>query len=106
MINQNRLIIIRLDKVKGGIKIKKQAIDTSDLNGIYEEMVQILGIDTVRKINKYYKGQQITFPIRLYSKKYVLKRLSEYDGKNLKLLSRELGYSERWLRHLIETICK
>lgn len=106
MINQNRLVIIRLDAEKGGIKIKKQAMDSSDFNGIYEEMVQILGIETVKKINKYYKGQQITFPIRLYSKKYVLKRLSEYNGKNLKALSRELEYSERWLRHLIDTECK
>lgn len=106
MINQNRLVIIRLDTARGGIKIRKRAIDTSDFNGIYEEMVQILGIETVRKINKYYKGQQITFPIRLYSRKYILKRLEEYDGKNLKALSRELGYSERWLRHLIDTECK
>jgi len=69
-------------------------------------MVQILGVETVNNIHKYYKGQQITFPIRLYSKEYVLKRLSEYDGANLKQLSRELEYSERWLRHLIVTMGK
>jgi len=65
--------------------------------------MEILGIEAVQSIHKYYKGQQTTFPIRLYSKKYVLKRLLEYDGTNLKQLSRELGYSERWLRHLIIT---
>lgn len=65
-------------------------------------MVENLGVEVTKKIHKYYKGQQVTFPMRLYSKKYILERLKEDDDINLKSLSRELGYSERWLRHLIE----
>lgn len=86
-------------------KIKKSKliiVNSSDFSGVYQDMVENLGVEVTKRIHKYYNGQQVTFPMRLYSKKYVLKRLKEYDGTNIKALSRELGYSERWLRHLIE----
>lgn len=74
-----------------------------DFNGIYADMYEHLGEETVREISKYYKGQQITFPMRLYSKEYVIRYISEnYDGKNIKELARELEYSERWIKQLID----
>ena len=101
---KSRLVIIRLKNERGRAKIRKRRkADPSDFSGVYQDMVENLGVEVTKRVHKYYKGQQITFPIRLYSKKYVLERLKEYDGTNLKALSRELGYSERWLRHLIET---
>lgn len=76
--------------------------DSKDFNGIYEDMCENLGQEIVREIYNYYKGQQITFPMRLYSKEYVIKYISEkYDGKNIKQLARELEYSERWIKQLI-----
>lgn len=76
--------------------------NSSDFNGIYEDMYENLGQEIVREIYKYYKGQQITFPMRLYSKEYVIKYISEnYNGTNLKEIARELGYSERWIKQLI-----
>ena len=100
---KSQLVIIRLKNERGRVKIRKRRkADSSDFSGVYQDMVENLGIEVTKRVHKYYKGQQITFPIRLYSKKYVLERLKEYDGTNLKALSRELGYSERWLRHLIE----
>ncbi|NFE66799.1 Mor transcription activator family protein [Clostridium sporogenes] len=66
-------------------------------------MYEYLGEEIVRKINRHYKGQQITFPMRLYSREYVIKYISEkYDGKNIKELARELEYSERWIKKLID----
>lgn len=101
---KSRLVIIRLKNERGRVKIRKRRkVDPSDFSGVYQDMVENLGVEVTKKVHKYYKGQQVTFPIRLYSKKYILERLKEYDGTNLKALSRELGYSERWLRHLIET---
>lgn len=77
---------------------------SKDFNGIYEDMYENLGQEIVREIYKYYKGQQITFPMRLYSKEYVIKYISDnYDGKNLKEVARELRYSERWVKQLINT---
>ncbi len=96
--------IIRLKIRKGELKIRKRKnVDPSNFAGIYEDMIKNLGVDATKKIHKYYQGQQVTFPVKLYSKKYVLKRLGE-KGVDIKELSRELGYSERWLRHLSESI--
>ena len=103
-IEKSKSSIIRLNWERRGVKIRKRKkVDSSDFSGVYQDMVENLGVEVTKKVHKYYKGQQVTFPIRLYSKKYILERLKEYDGTNLKALSRELGYSERWLRHLIET---
>jgi Mor family transcriptional regulator len=78
-------------------------LSSSDFNGIYADMYEYLGEEIVRKINKHYKGQQITFPMRLFSKEYVIRYISErYNGKNIKELARELGYSERWIKQLID----
>ncbi|WP_316163923.1 Mor transcription activator family protein [Clostridium sp.] len=98
---KSRLVIIRLKNERG--RAKRRKADPSDFSGVYQDMVENLGVEVTKRVHKYYNGQQVTFPMRLYSKKYVLERLKEYDGTNLKALSRELGYSERWLRHLIET---
>ncbi len=101
---KSQLVIIRLKNERGRAKIRKRRkADPSDFSGVYQDMVENLGVEVTKRVHKYYNGQQVTFPMRLYSKKYVLERLKEYDGTNLKALSRELGYSERWLRHLIET---
>ena len=101
---KSQLVIIRLKNERGRVKIRKRRkADPSDFSGVYQDMVENLGVEVTKRVHKYYNGQQVTFPMRLYSKKYVLERLKEYDGTNLKALSRELGYSERWLRHLIET---
>lgn len=77
-------------------------LKSSDYNGIYADMVEQLGEEIVVEINKYYKGQQITFPMRLYSKNYVIRYIKEnYNGNNIKKISRELGYSQRWIQDLI-----
>ena len=90
---KSRLVIIRLKNERGRAKIRKiRKADSSDFSGVYQDMVENLGVEVTKRVHKYYNGQQVTFPMRLYSKKYVLERLKEYDGTNLKALSRELGY--------------
>lgn len=80
--------------------IENEELVPSDFRGIYQDIAENLGVEITKDIYKYYNGQQITFPIRLYSKKYVIKKLKEGDDCNLKELSRKLGYSERWLRSI------
>lgn len=66
------------------------------------EMLAILQFEDVLMIHQAYKGLQVTFPKRLYSKEYVKEKvLQEYNGKNLKELSKRYGYSERWIRQMI-----
>ena len=74
-----------------------------DYNGIYSDMVEALGEEMTHKIYQYYRGQQVSFPMRLYSKTYTEKYLKQhYNGKNLRDLARTLGYSERWIKQLID----
>ena len=73
-----------------------------DYRGIYKDMVEVLGYETTLKIYQNYKGQQITFPMRLYSDKYLIDYLNKYyDGKKLKQISRKLGYTCNWLQKVI-----
>lgn len=78
----------------------------SQANGLYEiygEMTQLVGYENMMKLYEYYKGQQLSFPTRLYCKQYILDLLNdEYDGTNTRELSRKTGYSERWVRRLIK----
>ena len=75
---------------------------SENYSGIYKDMVEVLGEEMVLKIYENYRGQQVTFPMRLYSKKYIIKYLIQnYNGKNLKEISRELGYTYNWLQQVI-----
>ena len=77
-------------------------MNKSDYNGVYEELVELLGLENTLKIRKHFRGQQVNFPMRLYSKSYILEYLNKnYNGKNLKELSRKLGYTCNWLQQVI-----
>ncbi|MBH7952882.1 Mor transcription activator family protein [Clostridioides difficile] len=65
-------------------------------------MVDILGEEIVIKLYKYYRGQQITFPMKLYSNEYVERYIEKnYRTKTLKDMCRELGYTEGLIKQLI-----
>lgn len=72
-------------------------------SGIYQDLIDLLGIQAVNKIYTNFKGQQIVLPMRLYTRGYVLNELKRrYNGKNLGLLALEFGYTERYLRTLLK----
>lgn len=78
-------------------------IDSADLQGVYSELAEIAGIEVTEAIYTRLKGQQITFPTRLFKKSYVIKEVNKkYNGANLKELAREFDYSERWIRTFIQ----
>lgn len=69
---------------------------------IYKDMVEVLGHEITLKVYESYRGQQVSFPMRLYSDKYVIEYLKKYyNGKNLKQISRKLGYTCNWLQKVI-----
>lgn len=73
------------------------------LNGIYKEIAMLCSIEVALKLFNEYKGQQITFPTKLISKDYIEKQIFKlYDGTNLKSLSKQFNYTERWLREVIK----
>ena len=66
-------------------------------------MLTVLEFEDILILHQAYKGLQITFPKRLYSKEYVQERVKkEYNGTNLKELSRRYNYSERWIRKMLK----
>lgn len=92
------LFIVEMEGGKNICMSKK----SENYSGIYKDMVEILGEEITLKIYENYRGQQVTFPMRLYSKDYILEYLTKnYNGKNLKELSRKLGYTSNWLKQVI-----
>ena len=78
----------------------------STLNGVYEQMSEIIGFDNVVKLYENYKGSQINFPTRLFSKEFVLKEaLKVYDGtsESINLIATKYSYSERTIRKLLKS---
>lgn len=62
----------------------------------------MVGEEQACKIYEHWNGQQVSFPTRLYSRDYVCSQVNkEYDGKNLKELSKKYRYSERHIRRMI-----
>ena len=56
-------------KEKELIEQENMSKKSENYRGIYKEMVEVLGHDITIKVYENYKGQQITFPMRLYSDK-------------------------------------
>ncbi len=80
-------------------------IGRSDFKGIYAEMSEIIGEEIVKIIHKHYKGQQVNFPMKLYSNEYVERYIMEnYSKKSVRDISRELGYSDKWIQRLIKKL--
>ena len=78
-------------------------IKCENLNSIYNELADLLGIDAVLKIHSAYRGQQITFPVELFSKEFfVWQIVNEYNGYNVKQLATKFGYSEKWIRKILK----
>lgn len=73
------------------------------LNETYSELAGILGIDAVLKIHSTYKGQQIFFPMDLFSKEFIRKQIvEEYDGHNIRQLAVKYGYTEKWIKRILK----
>lgn len=76
--------------------------EQSLLNEVYKEISEKTSLDVAIEIYQLYKGQQITFPVHLFSSKMLEQNIiKEYDGTNIKLLSKKYGYSEKTIRRMI-----
>ncbi|MBS5886852.1 Mor transcription activator family protein [Clostridium sp.] len=80
------------------------SIDKSDFNGIYEELIELLGLEVTIKIHEYFKGQQVNFPMRLNSKTYAMKELQGKSVSDSKELAKKLGYTDNWIRKLLKNV--
>lgn len=77
--------------------------DINALNDVYREIAELIGYDNAMILYTHFKGQQVTFPIKLFSSEYICETLKQqYDGTNAKQLARTYGYSERWIKELVK----
>lgn len=72
-------------------------------NDIYREINEIVGLDATLKIYLRFKGQQISFPVRLYNPSMIQRNvIKEYDGSNISELAQKYDYSEKTIRRMIK----
>ncbi len=88
---------------------KKRAVsllenDFEKLNEIYREMAQVIGIENTIVIYELFRGMQISFPNRLFSREHIHKSIvEEYDGKNALQLAQKYNYSERSIWRIVKS---
>jgi Mor family transcriptional regulator len=72
-------------------------------NDIYKEINEIVGLDAMLELYLRFKGQQVTFPVRLYNPELIQKNvIKEYDGTNIPELAQKYNYSEKTIRRMIK----
>lgn len=80
-----------------------KAIKSEYLNGVYSEFANILGIEAALKIHSVFRGQQVSFPIELFSKEFIRSQIiAEFDGHNVKQLATKYGYTEKWIKKILK----
>ena len=89
------------------VKCRKTEVDhmekESELyNAVYKEISELIGLDATLKIYLRFKGQQITFPVRLYNPHLIQQNvIKEFDGTNIRELAKKYDYSEKTIRRMI-----
>lgn len=77
-------------------------VTSTDLSGVYKEVAETVGVENAYKIYIHFKGLQLMFPLKFYSKEYIAQRIcTEYNGKNVHDLARKYGYSESRVRQIL-----
>ncbi len=100
---ENGILLVRSKVVKYDeeVDILKKEIDL--YNDIYKEISEIVGLEATLKIYLRFKGQQISFPVRLYSPHLIQQNvIKEYDGTNIAELAQKYDYSEKTIRRMIK----
>ena len=80
-----------------------EEIRPEHLSDIYSELCSIVGMENMLLIYSAYKGQQISFPQKLFSKEHTIDLiLADYkNGKSIAEISRRFSYSSRWVSKII-----
>lgn len=78
---------------------------STTLNGVYENISELIGFDNAVKLYESFRGSQINFPTRLFSKEFVLQEaIKAYDGtsESINKIATKYNYSERTIRKLLK----
>ena len=100
---ENEILLVRdtVLEYRGEVEDMKKEIEL--YNDIYKEISEIVGLEATLKIYLRFKGQQISFPVRLYNPHLIQQNvIKEYDGTNIAELARKYDYSEKTIRRMIK----
>ena len=77
-------------------------VEVENFREIYREIAHQTSVETAKVIHKLFGGQQISFPKKLYCTEYVNECIrNEFNGRNIRELSRQFGLSERRVRQIL-----
>ena len=91
------------------IEIDVKDKNSTTLNGVYEVMADLIGFDNAVKLYENFRGSQVNFPTKLFSKEFVLQEaIKAYDGtsESINKIATKFNYSERTIRKLLKTYIK
>lgn len=90
--------MVVLDRKNGDYK----NIKGENLNGSYNELASVIGVESVLKIHAKYRGTQVFFPVELFSRDFIQEQIiNEYNGNNVRELAVKYGYTEKWVRKIL-----
>lgn len=82
-------------------------IRPEEMNEVYRELAELVGTTAAVKIWKYFAGQTVTFPQRIYSREYTRDYIeSHMETEKAGEMARKLFLSERRVRQLMQQIRK
>ena len=84
------------------MKVDIEKVRPEDLNGVYAEIAQLLGLEAAVTLYKKYRGTQVSFPVEVLSRDYIFKHIkADYNGYNIRELATKYGYTEKWIRRIV-----
>ena len=99
---ENGILLVSNEVIKCCVEVDDMKKETESYNSIYKELSELVGLDATLKIYLRFKGQQVSFPVRLYNPQMIQQSvIKEYDGTNIAELARKYDYSEKSIRRMI-----
>ncbi len=84
--------------------MNNKKIKTEGFMQVYKEISDIIGPEGTYAIYQSMRGQQVTFPKRLYTSEFVLNEISKCgEVVDLHKVALEYDYTERYLRQLMKS---
>ena len=84
-------------------EVEPLTTDLEGLNEVYRDIADEIGLENALIIFKLFRGTQVSFPNRLFSKEYTHQAiLNEYNGNNVPQLAQKYNYSERSIWRIIK----
>ena len=101
---ENEILLVRDKVLKYDEEVNTLKKEVDLYNDIYKEISEIIGLEATLKIYLRFKGQQVSFPVRLYSPNMIQQSvIREYDGTNIAELAQKYDYSEKTIRRMIRS---